>query len=631
MLPLFCLALEKAFAGVRSWTVAAAAVWATVLLIGDLQTGYYYGFVALLWMAARAPGPRLKGCLRLALVGGLTTLLAGIQLGPAWTVFVDSERLQPAQFHEQALTWSTHPLRLVTVLASPIGENADLPDMEGTSYSGLRERGIGYFWAESLYLGIPVMGLALLGTWQRRDLRVLAFLGILALLLSLGRWGGLYEAFYHVVPLWSAFRSPEKFMGFFSFTAAILAGAGLDALRAGTGRPLPWLAAATICLGVGFGFHTDAASTWTATYVAAPETSARELTAWAARASLYSAIAALGVGIVVAGMRRGQLHSELLLAALIVIVTLDLARANLGAYHTAPAEAATFTPPFAEMLQSREGMLGPGRFRLVSIEELQIAIPEQLERSLGHRAAVMVARRQALDVLHNAQFHIESAKRYLPGHKAEFVAMGKHKIGLQAAARFNVTYYIGIQSRMKEPQLARGLVAALPEYELVLFKNPVPAKPRAYLSRRPEHTASAVDPATLLARADFLSGEVDVIETSVATLPGPAGGGRAVIERYGPEDVRVRVEAPQPAVLVLLDAFDKGWSATLENGAELPILRANVLVRAVAVPTGTHVVTFRYETPLLRAGAAVSLAGVLLCLALVAHARRRPRQNRGLP
>ncbi len=623
LLPLFCLALEKAFAGVRSWMVAPAAVWATVLLIGDMQTGYYYGFVALLWMAARAPGSRLKGCLRLALVGVLAALLAGIQLGPTWTVFRDSERVQPAQFHEQALVWSTHPLRLVTVLASPIGENTDQADGEESSYSGLRGREIGYFWAESLYLGVPVMGLALLGAWYRRDLRVLALIGILALLLSLGRWGGLYEVFYHVVPLWSAFRFPEKFMGLFSFAAAMLAGAGLDALRIGAGSPVPWLATAALCLGAGLGFQTDAAGTWTAASLGVPEALARELAGSAALAFLFSAVAALGMGIIAAGIRRGQLRSDLLLAALVVIVPLDLSRANLGAYHTAPAEAATFTPPFAEALKSREGALGPGHFRIVPLDESRAVVPQSVSQQLGYYASVMVARRQALDILHNAQFHIESAKRFLPGYKAEFISMVKHQIGMQAAARFNVTYYIGLQSRLKEPQLAQGLVAALPEYELALFKNPFPAKPRAYLSRRPERIASAVDPAALLARPDFLNGEVDVIETSEQTLPGPAPGGLAVIERYAPEDVRVRVETPQAAVLVLLDAFDQGWTATLESGAELPILRANALARAVVVPAGRHVVAFSYQTPLLKAGAWTSLAGVLLCLGLIVLERRR--------
>jgi len=101
-----------------------------------------------------------------------------------------------------------------------------------------------------------------------------------------------------------------------------------------------------------------------------------------------------------------------------------------------------------------------------------------------------------------------------------------------------------------------------------------------------------------------------------------------LIERYAPEEVRVRVETPQPAVLILLDAFDKGWTATLERGAELPILRANALVRAVVVPNGHHVVTFVYQTPLLKAGAVVSLAGVVICLAIIADARRRTRETK---
>jgi uncharacterized membrane protein YfhO len=89
--------------------------------------------------------------------------------------------------------------------------------------------------------------------------------------------------------------------------------------------------------------------------------------------------------------------------------------------------------------------------------------------------------------------------------------------------------------------------------------------------------------------------------------------------------VRVRVDTPQPAVLILLDAFEKGWTARLETGAALPILRANVLVRAVVAPAGSHAITFSYETPLLRAGAWASLAGVLLCTGLLVQTRRRKR------
>jgi uncharacterized membrane protein YfhO len=122
---------------------------------------------------------------------------------------------------------------------------------------------------------------------------------------------------------------------------------------------------------------------------------------------------------------------------------------------------------------------------------------------------------------------------------------------------------------------------------------------------------------------------VDVIESPSLTLPGPSTGGLATIERYAPETVQVRVETPHPAVLLLLDAFDKGWTATLENGVTVPILRSNALVRAVVVPAGTHLVTFSYQTPLLKAGAAASLVGCLLCTGLITHAWWRHRHSAG--
>src|SRR5207245_1887605 len=163
---------------------------------------------------------------RLALTGTLTALLAGIQLGPAWGVFLGSERIHPDEFLEQAMSWATHPLRLITVLGWPVAKQVS-PVLRARTF-GILTTG---FPSESLYLGIPVMGLALLGTWHRRDLRILALLGSVALLLALGRYGGLYEIFYHVVPLWSAFRYPENLMGVASFAAAMLAGAGLVALH----------------------------------------------------------------------------------------------------------------------------------------------------------------------------------------------------------------------------------------------------------------------------------------------------------------------------------------------------------------------------------------------------------------
>ncbi len=624
LLPLFCLALERAFDRGGGWIAGAAALWASVFLNGDAQTGYYYGLIALLWMGLRAPGTIRQAGLRLAAVCGLTVLLAGVQLGPAWAVFAASERAHPLLFEAQAFDWSTHPLRLVTVLAAPIGADAD-PAVLARSFFGIPTGG---FWAESLYLGIPMSGLALLGMRYRRDLSVLGILGGLALLLALGRFGLLYNAFYHVLPMWSAFRYPEKFMGIVTFAAAMLAGAGIDALRTRRSSPASWLAVAALCLAAAAGFRLDAASAATASHFAIGDALARSVTESAAAAFLWSAAAAGGAGLVVFALRRVALREMLLVGVFAAILILDLARVNLDACHTGPAESAFVPVPLAEALKAREGQPATGRFRMISLYEDVLVWPRELMAPVGYHGAASIARLQALDHEHNARFGLESALPYLSGHSVQFAETLNPRSGVEAAARLNVAYYVGRRYHLKNPHLARGLVAELPAFDLALFRNPVPPKPRAYLSLHPESSPSPVNPAKLYERPDFLDGTVDVIETTARTLPA-ATGGRAAIERYLPEEVRVRVETPTPGTLILLDAYENGWTAEVD-GAETPIMRANALVRAVSVPAGTHVVTFTYRTPLLYAGAAASLAGLILSLGLLAHAWVREGRLRGL-
>ena len=618
-LPLFCAGLEKAFREHHGWVVAPALIWATVFLNGDIQTGYYFGFIALAWMAARASVAYRPALLRLGLVIGLTILLAAIQLGPSWAVFTGSDRTESASLHEQALSWSTHPLRLITLLASPVRENADPVEL-ARFFFGSPKFGV---WSESLYLGLPVVVLALLGAWHRRDLRLLAFLGSVSLLLALGKYGGLYEVFYHMVPLWSVFRYPEKIMGLASFAIAMLAGAGVDAVREGKAGTVPWCVAAALCAAAWLGFSTDAATAWTIAHFQAPAPLTGEVTHSTALAFAWSGIEAGGLALAVLAMRKHWMHATGLLVMLTLVVTFDLSRVNHPVYRTAPAEVATFTPAFVEAIASREGAIAPGRFRLLSLRNPTYVSPKSLRRLLGHDADI-VERRQALDLEHNAQFHLETVFDYLPGSSAAFSTILGQYPGTAVAARFNVAYYIGRTSLVTDPRQAQTLIAVLRDYDLALFKNPDPVKPRAYLARQPEHTPTPADPAALIKRPDFLNGDVDVLEAAAGPVPGPAETGTAHIERYAPEEVRVRVETPQSAALVLLDAYDQGWTAALEDGSALPILRANALARAVVVPAGAHVVTFSYRTPLLTAGAWTSLAGILLCVGLVIHARRRP-------
>jgi hypothetical protein len=70
--------------------------------------------------------------------------------------------------------------------------------------------------------------------------------------------------------------------------------------------------------------------------------------------------------------------------------------------------------------------------------------------------------------------------------------------------------------------------------------------------------------------------------------------GDARIIRYGNTVIDASASSPDGGWLVLNDLWHPWWFAEVD-GVAAPILRANVLFRAVAVPPGSHRVTFRFR------------------------------------
>lgn len=100
--------------------------------------------------------------------------------------------------------------------------------------------------------------------------------------------------------------------------------------------------------------------------------------------------------------------------------------------------------------------------------------------------------------------------------------------------------------------------------------------------------------------------------------------GTAVYRALGPEDAEVVVDAPAPGILVVRNAFDRNWRASVD-GRPASVLPANHALQGVAVPAGRHVVRLSYRDPTVRVGLVGSgLAGVALVAAWAA-ARRRER------
>jgi hypothetical protein len=105
----------------------------------------------------------------------------------------------------------------------------------------------------------------------------------------------------------------------------------------------------------------------------------------------------------------------------------------------------------------------------------------------------------------------------------------------------------------------------------------------------------------------------------------PTSPGRILSVARGAEALAVEAVASGPALLVVNDAYWPGWEAELD-GAPVPILPADALVRAVRFPQGRHRLVMRYDPPEVRQGLALSGVGLLLLLALVAWEERTRRR-----
>jgi hypothetical protein len=135
-------------------------------------------------------------------------------------------------------------------------------------------------------------------------------------------------------------------------------------------------------------------------------------------------------------------------------------------------------------------------------------------------------------------------------------------------------------------------------------------------------TREAFDPAQEVVLTAETGGQATAPSGSQAG--GPERPLAAELESYATDRAEVRLVAPSSGYVVLADSFYPGWRATVD-GQEAPIMRADMLFRAVPVPAGAHEVSFRFEPGSVKLGLGVSLVGLGLVLLLLVPALRRRR------
>lgn len=98
----------------------------------------------------------------------------------------------------------------------------------------------------------------------------------------------------------------------------------------------------------------------------------------------------------------------------------------------------------------------------------------------------------------------------------------------------------------------------------------------------------------------------------------PSKSGSINLTKYHPEKLEFEYETPSDNLAVFSEVWygpDKGWKAYVD-GNEIPLLRANYLLRAAKLPAGKHKLTMEFAPKTFKMGETISLISSILLLLL---------------
>ena len=132
--------------------------------------------------------------------------------------------------------------------------------------------------------------------------------------------------------------------------------------------------------------------------------------------------------------------------------------------------------------------------------------------------------------------------------------------------------------------------------------NPEPAPHDALIARIRSGDPSADDLRTTayIETDDPAELRLHLAAGGAAARPTPT---ESVTVRYDtPTRVVIEARLGRPGIVVLADAYDSGWRLTID-GRPATVHRANLLMRAAAVPAGPHTLVYTYKPALVGIGA----------------------------
>ncbi|MFP4039372.1 MAG: hypothetical protein ACLFS7_02420 [Desulfosudaceae bacterium] len=599
-------------AGTPWWGLGALAVCLQVLA-GHPQTVFVTAVAAGIYVLCRLTGGRGGWRLPAAFIFMyfIGAVLSAVQLSAGVAAAADSIR-QGGVFYEFAAMFSFPPENLLTLVAPGF-----FGDMHQLPYWGRC-----YLWEANLFFGVTGLVLLLAGLGRTfRDRRLAwAVTALVLFLLALGKHTPLFSLLYGHVPGFDWFRGSSKFVMPAFLFMIMLAAAGFDRLQ--TGRRPPRLLV-PVCVGLAlagiigalFLWHqggTATADTWWGRFMQdIGRTGEGYLPAryYQQAALLRQAAGLAGNGLATAAglfLVNGLLFWKANRSRLFQFLIFVLAVAELAVF------ARHFRPAF-----DLERSLSP--------------IAAELSRSLGANERILNISRHNAGMLYG----IGDLWGINPGVRRRYAELMAVSQGKTAA---NASQYLTFRRYPPVFRLLRcGAVieeeAAAGKRKVIGLKSPLPraflAETCKVLTDKEEILRYVTDPA-FDPRAEVILEEDPDLPESAGTSSGSLKYKRRVnIVSSSTDSLVMEVETPRPAILVVTDAYSRGWraeSAGEEKTREYRVMPADYALRGIPVPAGRHEIRLFYRPALISAGMMISIGGwgvFLLWLIWYGAGRRR--------
>jgi hypothetical protein len=608
--PLAFYGFDRARNGPLLWSAGAGAALALQLLGGDPQTALVTAVLLGVLALARLAGGPDRGRVVLALMGaGLSSIaLALAQLLPSYELLRLSVR--EGGIKDPALmSFSFHPGRLVELIwPSPFWFLHD--DLVYWGKFALDFANSDLPWSLSNYLGLSVMTLAMLGLARgRREMRIaVGALMVISLLLAFGSHSFLFRGLARV-PGFNLFRFPEKYLVWFTGSAAVAAALGVEWVERGLRedprglrRPAVWLLALTAA--------TALLSLWlwprVLGHALSPDLAALRpaVVKHLIRGGAHLLGFGLGAGLLLLLAAMSRLRPATALSLFTALLVLDLASVNLPVMVKGPPGLYSLPSPLTQTMRA-DGGAGLGRYRIFRTQRDFYDLDSAL-KPLPRYQRMAIWQRTTLRYNLNVMDGLEAINGYsatVLREGADLMAVGEER-KFKRMELFNVRYYITIPERSAAKLEGVEVLDTNRKLDIALWRLPDP-KSRAYWVPLAVPAADAEEADRLLDQTDLDRAVVLTTREKVGPAESQAVWRPAKVLSYEPDRVLIEAAADEPGWLVLSDRWYPGWKAWVD-GTPAAIFKANVAVRAVALPPGRHTVEFRFEPLSVKVGAAVS-------------------------